>query len=401
MVKGHRRQTGMPWPSWVEVDLDAIRHNAGVMRSILAPGCQLMAVVKAQAYGHGAVAVARAALEAGATWLAVARVREGVQLRAAGIDAPILLLGPMTPSEIPTLVEGELRPILVSLEQAEAMSKVARMARRTVPVHLKVETGMGRYGAPVEEMLRWLPRAARLPGLRLEGLCSHFATADERDGSYAASQLATFRAARERLALAGFRFPLAHMAASAGILGIEASHMDMVRLGLSLYGLYPSAHLESRAPLRPALSLYSEVARLFRVRVGQSVGYGRTFVADREMEAALVPIGYADGLPRSHSNRGFMLVNGCRAPLIGRVSMDQCVVEVSGCGAVREGDPVVAIGTQGKETISCDEFAERSGTISYEVLTSLGARLPRVYRSGGTIVSVGYLDEGRLEPWVP
>ncbi len=390
---------GMPWPSWVEVDLDAIRHNVSAVRGALHAGCRVMAVVKAQAYGHGAVAVARAALEAGATWLGVARVREGVQLREAGLNAPILLLGPVAPPEIPTLVERRLRPTLVSFEQAEAVSAAAQEAGREVPVHLKVETGMGRYGVPVEELLSWLPRAAGLPGLRLEGLCSHFATADEEDGGYAASQMAAFQAARQKVEEAGFPLPLAHMAASAAILGIDVSHTDMVRIGLSLYGLYPSPHLAARAALRPALSLHGRVGRVFRLETGQSVGYGRTFVARRSMEVALIAVGYADGLPRSHSNRGFMLVNGRRAPLIGRVSMDQCVVDVSDCGSVREGDRVVAIGSQGEESISCDEFAERSGTISYEVVTSLGYRLPRVYRSGGAVVAVGYLDEGRLVPW--
>jgi alanine racemase len=381
------------------VDLDAIRHNAGAARDVVGADCMVMAVVKAQAYGHGAVAVARAALEAGADWLGVARVREGVQLRDAGFHAPILVLGPMASDEIPAMVERGLRPTLVSLEQVTAVAAAAQKAGRVVPVHLKVETGLGRYGAPVDEVLSWMPRAAGLPGLEWEGLCSHFATADEDDPTYARAQLAAFQSARRRLERAGFWFPVSHMAASAAMLGMEESHMDMVRVGLSLYGLYPSQRLASRAALRPALSLHGRVARVFRLRAGQSVGYGRTFVADRPLDVALIPIGYADGLPRSHSNRGFVLINGRRAPLVGRVSMDQCVVDVTGCGPVHEGDPVVVIGSQGEETISCEEFAKRSGTISYEVLTSLGCRLPRVYRSGGTVVAAAYLDEGSLVPW--
>ena len=389
----------MPWPSWVEVDLDAIRENVRVVRGTLDAGCQIMAVVKAQAYGHGAVAVSTAALEAGASWLAVARVREGVQLRNAGIGAPVLVLGPMAPSEVSTLVENDLRPTLVSLQQAIAVSEASQRASKVVPVHLKVDTGLSRYGVPAAEVVQWLASAASLPGLHLEGLCSHFATADEEDRSFAESQLLAFERARDGLEQAGFRFRVVHMAASAAILGIAESHLDMVRIGLSLYGLYPSPHLVPRAALRPALSLQGRIARVFRLQPGQSIGYGRTFVADRPMQVALVPIGYADGLPRSHSNRGVLLVKGKRAPIIGRVSMDQCVVDVTGFGSIHEGAPAVAIGVQGDDEISCDEFARRSGTISYEVVTSLGYRLPRVYRSGGRIVSVGYLDEGRLEEW--
>ncbi|MGE5618122.1 MAG: alanine racemase [Sphingomonadaceae bacterium] len=388
---------GAAWPCWVEVDLDAIRHNVAEIRGLLPQSCQVMAVVKSQAYGHGAVAVAGAALEAGATWLAVARVREGVELRKAGIGAPILLLGPVAPPEIPAMVEHEIRPVLVSFEQAAAISRAAVVAGKRLPVHLKLETGMGRYGVPLADLLELLPRVAGLPGLELEGLCSHFATADEADESYARSQLAAFQEGRRRLEQAGFHASVVHMAASAAALGLGVSHLDMVRIGLSLYGLYPAPHLAGRTALRPALSVHSWVARVFRLEPGQSAGYGRTFVASEPTTAALVPMGYADGLPRCHSNRGCVLVQGQRAAIIGRVSMDQCVVDVSHCGPVREGDPVVVIGSQGDDTISCDEFAERSGTISYEALTSLGERMPRVYRSGGRVVGVAYLDEGRLE----
>jgi len=391
----------LPWPSWVEVDLDALCHNVRAVRQTVGPNCTVMAVVKAQGYGHGAEAAARAALEGGAAWLGVARVREGVLLREAGIEAPILVLGPMAPAEVGTVVELGLRPTVVSPEQAAALSMVARRVGTTVAVHVKVETGLGRYGIPVEELLSWLPAASRLPGLVWEGLYSHFASADEEDLSYSVAQLESFRAARERLRVAGFDFQVCHMAASAAFHGLSASHMDMVRIGLSLYGLYPSSHVRRGAILRPALSVHSRIARVFALEAGRSVGYGRSFVAERPMRVALVPMGYADGLPRSHSNNGFVLVNGRRAPIVGRVSMDQCVVDVSDCGQVAVGDPVVVIGSQGGESIDCDEFAARSGTISYEVLTSIGLRLPRVYMRDGRVVSVAFLDEGRMVPWQP
>ena len=396
---GDLRLMDAPWPCWIEVDLDAIRHNVRQIRALVHPRCEVMAVVKSHGYGHGAVPVARAALEAGATWLGVARVREGVQLRNAGVEAPILLLGPFHEGEVRAIAEHQLQPTVISIEQARMVSAAAQAAGRDVLIHLKVDTGLGRYGAPLQAIRDLVPRLLELPGVRVEGLYSHFATADEPDSVHAADQLKAFLAGRAELESEGYRFRITHIAASAGTLGVNGSHLDMVRVGLSLYGLYPSPHLVPRASLRPALSFHSRVARVFRVDPGQSVGYGRTFVASEPTIAALIPVGYADGLPRSHSNRGAVLVNGHRAPLIGRVSMDQCVANVSECGSVREGDPVVLIGSQGGETISCDEFAERSGTVTYEVLTSLGFRVPRIYKSGGAPVGVGFLDEGKLEVW--
>jgi alanine racemase len=392
-------RSGASWPCWVEVNLDAIRHNVAAFRRLSGPSCRILAVVKSQAYGHGALAVSRAALEAGAGWLAVARVREGIQLRKGGIEAPILLLGPLAPAEVLDAVGGNLCLTLVDVAQARIVSEAAVVAGKVASVQVKLDTGLGRYGASLEELRQLLRVVTGLPRLRLEGLFSHFATADEPDGSYAAAQVERFRLGIEELEAEGFHFPMLHMAASAGTLAVAGSRMDMVRMGLSLYGLYPSPHLSSVADLWPALSVRSRVARLFELEAGESVGYGRTYIADRPVRAALIPIGYADGLPRCHSNRGTMLIGGRRAPIIGRVSMDLCVVDIGQCGDVQVGDPVTVIGSQGDESIGCDEFAATSGTISYEVLTSLGFRMPRVYISDGAPVGVGYLDEGRLEEW--
>ncbi len=384
------------WPCWIEVDLDAIRHNVEAIRDLLPEGCEIAAVVKAQGYGHGAIPVARVALDAGASWLAVARVREGLQLREAGLDAPILLLGPFGDDEIPSIVDHRLRPTVVHPRQAEKLSSAAEAAGRLLPVHLKVDTGISRYGVSLEELRALLPHLLRLPGLRIEALYSHFATADDPDLAFARTQLETFQRAREALETDGFRFPLVHMAASGGTLAVGDARLGMVRLGLSLYGLYPATHLSSRVALKPALSFHSRVVRAFSLRAGQSVGYGRTFVASGPITAALVPVGYADGLPRSHSNRGFVLIRGRRARIIGRVSMDQCVADVTASGA-GEGEPAVLIGAQGGDCISCEEFAATSGTVNYEVITSLGYRVPRVYRRGGRVVGVAHLDEGKLE----
>lgn len=386
-----------PWPCWIEVDLDAISHNIAAIKARVGPRCGVMAVVKAEAYGHGAVAVARAAVEAGASWLAVARVREGAHLRRAGVTAPILILGPATAREVHTVAELGLCPTVVDEGQARLVSDAAASMGRVVPVHVKLDTGISRYGVPFEEARKVVREIAALPGLELDGIYSHFATADEPDLAFASNQLRTFSEAISTMRGDGARWRFTHMAASAATLAVQGSHLDMVRLGISLYGLYPSNHLRGLIDLRPSLSWHSSVARVFRLSPGQSVGYGRTFVAEREILAALVPVGYADGLPRSHSNRGAVLVNGRRAPIIGRVSMDQCVVDIGGCGPVAQGDSVVVIGSQGEETIDCDEFAERSGTINYEALTSLGARVPRVYRRHGEVVGIAHLDEGTLE----
>jgi len=387
------------WPCWIEVDLDAICRNVSSIKRLLNSKCQVMAVVKSQAYGHGMVPVAKAAVAAGATWLGVSRVREGVQLRGSGLDTRILLLGPIADAEMPEVVSHKLTPTVVSKDAARLLSESAVAEGLTVPVHIKVDTGLGRFGAPFEEVRELVKEIAALPGLELEGLYSHFATADDEDSSYAKSQLEMFHYVRRELEGDGFNFRLVHMAASGGTLAVSSSDLDLVRIGLSLYGLYPASHMAGRVELEPALSMHSSIARVFTLQPGQSVGYGRTYVASEHTYAALVPVGYADGLPRSHSNRGYVLVNGQRAPLIGRISMDQCVVDVSGCGNVRVGDPVVVIGRQGEECISCEEFAARSGTINYEVVTSLGYRVPRVYISNGRVVGVGFLDQGRVEGW--
>jgi alanine racemase len=390
------RRGNRPWPCWIEVDLDAVRHNATAFQRLVSPGCRVMAVVKAEAYGHGAIPIARAAIEAGIAWLGVARAREGMRLRECGISLPILVLGPIAKGEEGMIVEHDLRATIGSVEMASGLSDVATAAGRTVPVHIKVDTGLRRYGLSIDDASAVSQAIASLPGLRLEGIFSHFATADDPDESYAGLQLEAFQSMRSRLESEGRSFSIAHMAGSAGVMAVPNSHFDMVRIGISLFGAYPANHLIPRVDLRPALSMHSRVVRMFTLRPGDSVGYGRTFVARHPVSAALVPVGYADGLPRSHSSRGALLVRRHRAPLIGRVSMDQCVADVSECGPVQEGEPVVVIGQQGGEAITIDEFAARSGTINYEALTSLGYRVPRVYRAGGRITALAYLSEGRL-----
>ncbi|MBI5878210.1 MAG: alanine racemase [Chloroflexi bacterium] len=366
--------------AWAEVSLANIAYNVQVLKSTLKPGTQLMAVVKANAYGHGTVPVARAALDAGATWLAVARVSEGVELRAAGLDAPVLLLGPIAPAEATAAVNAQLVVSITSLRFAQALADAAQAAGTTASVHLKIDTGMSRFGVPLDDAIGAAQALTRMDGLRLDGVFMHFATADEADPSFAQLQIARFEGALNDIRRAGIAVPLVHAANSAGILAATSYHFDLVRAGIALYGICPNSAFTQCADLRTALSLKSRVAYVRAIHRGTSVGYGRTFVAPRDMHVALVSIGYADGVRRALSNKGEVLVRGHRARILGRVSMDQIVVDADACEA-QEGDEVVLIGRQGDAELSAEEVAGWAGTVSYEILTGIGARVPRVYLS--------------------
>jgi len=380
-------------PAWAEIDLEAIAANVAALQRHLSGPTQLMAVVKANAYGHGAEMVARTALESGATWLGVNTVDEGVQLRRAGLTAPILVLGHCPPQEAAKVVANHLTPTVTTLETALALASDSAERGLATPVHLKVDTGMGRYGLLPEEVVAFARRVAALPSLRLEGLWTHFATADEADKSFTWQQFRVYQAVVRRLEEDGLVFPLRHVANSAATIDLPETHLDLVRCGLSIYGLYPSPQTSRTVPLRPALALKAHLARVCRLPAGASVGYGRTWVAPRPSVIALVPLGYADGYRRALSNRGVALVRGQRVPVIGRVSMDQLTVDVSSVPDVRSDDEVVLIGRQGEAEIAADEVADMLGTINYEVTTAIAARLPRVYWRGGEVVRVQTLLE--------
>lgn len=379
--------------AWVTVDLDAIRHNVQMLRR-RAPGRTLFAVVKADGYGHGAVAVARAALGAGAERLAVYTCDEGVVLRRAGIRAPILVMGYLAPGEARTVVEASLTPTVVSVQQALALKAAAREAGQRVPVHLKVDTGMGRAGVKRDEVVRLAQCVTALEPLEIEGVYTHFATADEPDQTFLREQLRVFLGALDDLAQAGIGVRLRHAANSAATLAFDAAQLDAVRCGIAMYGLRPSSTCGGDAGLRPALALRALVVRLFALQPGESVGYGRTFVAERPTRVALVTVGYGDGLSRALSNRGVALVRGQRVPIVGRVSMDQCTLDVTALPEVAVGDEVVFIGRQGEGEITADEVADLLGTINYEVVTALSPRLPRLYYEGGRLVAWRRLYDG-------
>jgi alanine racemase len=374
-----------PWqgrPVWAEIDLDALADNVRLLKS-QANGAALLAVVKANAYGHGAVAVARAALAAGADRLGVICVDEGEQLRQAGITAPILVMGHTSAGEAQRLASLSLTPSLVSDQMALALARMASERGIEMPVHLKVDTGLNRYGLPPSEAAdlgRWL---RGLDGIRVEGLFTHFASADEGDKSYTLEQHRLFLSVAEQLDWV----PIRHVSNTAALLDMPDMSLEMVRPGLGIYGCYPSRQVERSLPLRPVLSLKGRVARLSSLAPGESVSYGRTWRAPRPSLIGLVMCGYADGLPRALSNRGSVLVRGRRAPIVGRVCMDMCMVDLSDIPDVAVDDEVVIIGRQGEEEISADEVAELCDTTSYEILCGISARVPRLYLRQGRIVS--------------
>ena len=365
-------------PTAAEIDLVALSHNyREVVR--LARGRHVLAVVKAQAYGHGAVPVARRLVEDGAHMLGVATVEEGCELRASGIAAPILVMGPLFPEQAGTIVSHGLTPVLYSPALARALSQAAVQGSKTVAVHVKIDTGMGRIGLPPEEAVRFVGGLASFPGIVPEGLMTHFADADLREKAFAKLQMDRFEAVIDSLREKGIDVPLRHAANSAAVLEYDRALLTMVRPGLMLYGYDP---LERRgsADLRPVLSWRTRIAYVKRVAAGTPVSYGRTFVTSRQSLIATIPVGYADGFGRSLSNRGEALVGGRRVPVAGRVCMDMTMLDVTDVPGVEEGDEVVLIGAQGGERITADDLAAQSGTIAYEVLCAIGGRVPRVVK---------------------
>jgi alanine racemase len=367
-------------PVWADIDLDALDNNVRALKR-QARGALFMAVVKANAYGHGAVGVAKAALDAGADRLGVVCVDEGEELREAGIKAPILVMGHTPVSLAERAVALHLTTTVGSHHYAQAVSDEAARHRVTVPVHLKVETGMNRYGLPPEELLPLAESVRQMPGLDIEGLWTHFATGDEADKSFVDRQYCAFRQVAEKLPWIRLR----HVANTATVLDMPQLSLDMVRVGIGLYGCYPSLEVDREVPLRPVLSLKSRVARLHRIEAGESVSYGCTWTATKPSLIALIMCGYGDGLRRTLSNKGSVLICGQRAPIVGRIAMDMCVADVSHIEHVAVDDEVVLIGRQGNDEISAEEVARLTDTISYETLTGITARVPRVYRRDGRI----------------
>jgi alanine racemase len=364
------------------VDLSAIVHNLGLVRKLVGPKVKICAAVKADAYGHGIVKVSRIVQAAGAEWLGVGSTWEGKRLREAGIEGPILVLGPTPPRESPLIVAQGLSQVITFRELAEALSREAQRRGREVGIHLKVDSGMGRLGIKPEEALEFCENLRKLPGLRFEGLMTHFALAHSKEKSFTLKQLEAFQEISQVLEARGFHFSFRHAANSAAIIDLPEAHLDMVRPGIMIYGHFPFSEISSHLPLRPALTFRTEIGHLKSLQPGESVSYGRSFIASRETQVAILPVGYADGYDRRLSNRAQVLVQGRPAPVIGIICMDMTAVDVTDIPGAKVGDEVILLGRQGKEGILAEQIATWLDTISYEVLTRIGSRVERVYLPG-------------------
>jgi len=370
----------LKFPAWVDINLDALIDNITAVRSLVGEDTKVCLVVKADAYGHGSVEVSRAALDAGVHMLGVATLHEGIELRRAGITAPMIVLSPSLQSEMEELVTHGLRPSVSSLTFARALSRMSLKLSRTTPFHVEVDTGMGRTGLDYDAAYDTLKEMAALPGLRMEGVFTHFPDADSADGSFARSQVHDFQSLLAQLEQDGISFDLVHAANSAGIVNIPESRLNMVRPGLLAYGLRPpggSGYPE--IDVRPVMSFKSCVVQLRNVRRGRFISYSRTYCSGRDSVIAVVPVGYGHGYSWTLSNAGEMLVCGTRAPIVGRVTMDLTMLDVTDVPGVKEGAEVVLFGRQGGATITVEEVAAKAGTLSYEILCSIGKRVVRSF----------------------
>jgi len=369
------------YPVWAEIDLDAIANNVREIRRVTKSTAKVLAVVKANGYGHGAVEVSRVALANGASWLGVARISEGVALRKAGLEAPVLVLSYIPPEQAGEVVRHRLSQAVYTREMALVLAEAAARRGTRAKVHIKVDTGMGRIGLmPGPDIVEEILRMAKIPNLEIEGIFTHFADADAADKHYTNMQLERFLGITEELRRGGLDIPLKHAANSPALMEMPEAHLDMVRAGIIVYGLNPSDRFkQSSLKLIPAMSLKAKVAYVKKVPAGFKVSYGCTFTTVQPTVIATLPLGYADGYPRSLSSKGEVLLNGRRSPVIGRVCMDQIMVDAGSASDIKMGDEAVIIGRQGDEEITADETAMKLGTINYEVVCMISLRVPRIY----------------------
>jgi alanine racemase len=370
---------GLCQRAWVEIDLAALTHNVKQLKNLLSPHTELMAVVKADAYGHGAVAVSQTALQAGASWLGVATIPEGIELREAGIEAPILLLGAThTAAQVRAIAQWHLQPTICTAKQALIFSEVLVGLDRSLPVHAKLDTGMSRLGTPWQDATEFVQLVNGLPNLKLASIYSHLATADSPDPAVMKEQQQRFKKAIEQIQTAGINPCRLHLANSAAALTTPDLHYDLVRVGLATYGLYPAPHLQVIASLQPAMQIKARVTQVKTIAPGTGVSYGYKFIAGRETQIAVVGIGYADGIPRNLSTKMQVLVRGKFVPQVGAVTMDQLMLDVTDIPDLEVGEVVTLLGKDGENQITADDWATILGTISWEILCGFKHRLPRV-----------------------
>lgn len=371
-------------PAWVEVDLTALKKNLNSLRGCTAPGTEMMTVIKADAYGHGALRVADLYRKEGVKRFAIVMIQEGVELRVNSFNEPILIIGNTLEDDYPELVKYNLTPTIYKYSQAEELNRIAVMQGKKVNVHIEIDTGMGRLGfIPSAEAVEDIIKISQLTNIFVEGIYTHLATADRlKDQSYVNIQYDKFMKILNQLEDAGIHIPIKHMSNSAATINFPKMHLDMVRPGTSLYGLYPGAEMAA-APtveLFPAMSVKAKLVHIKLVPIGTKVSYSGTFEAKRPTVIGVVPLGYVDGIFRQLANKGSVLLKGQRCPIVGNICMDQFMIDITDVTNPQLGDEVVIIGNQGKERITADEVGALVNTISVEVVTRLGKRMPIVYK---------------------
>lgn len=375
------RQLSHHRPTWAEISLSALCQNYLTLKKHLTPGTQLMAVVKANAYGHGAVDCARSLSAAGVDWFGVALIEEGIELREAGIAQPVFCLGGFWRGQAENVIEHNLTTAIYRIDQAEELDFRAKESGSVASYHLKVDTGMGRLGVPLNDLKDFAHRLKSFNNIKLEGVLSHLADADNIETDFTGQQIARYEEAVSILRELGFDPRWRHLSASAGLHAYPKAHGNLARAGATLYGLTRDVLSPNFPPfdVRPVMSLHSRIAMLKTIAAGQSLGYGRSFTTKRESRIAIIPVGYADGFSRALSNCGRVIVRGSFAPVVGRVSMDLTMLDVTDIEDVKPGDEVVLIGEQNGLRISAEDLAEQSGTISYEIVTGISSRVHRIY----------------------
>jgi alanine racemase len=369
-------------PTYATINLAALAYNLSCIKRYLQPGCEILAIVKANAYGHGAVDIAQSLASQGIGRFAVASLEEGIALRQAGLSASIVVLGALFEEQISDLVAHQLIPVVSDERILPALAKAAHSHQAPYPIHLKVETGMGRLGFSPEELRSLLDNPLLQKPLQIQGLMTHLADADRKDSTFTEQQLLAFRAVLEQIKERGVSLPLVHTANSAAIVRFPHAHFTLVRPGIMLYGYHTLPATVPAPDLRPILSLRTTIVQLRTIPRGGTVSYNGTFVATRSSRIAVLPIGYADGYSRRLSHRGSVLVQGRRAPIVGLVCMDMIMVDVTDFASVQVGETVTLIGQQGEESIWAEEVAGWVGTIPYEILCGIGSRVPRLYEPG-------------------
>lgn len=373
---------------YARVDLDAIAYNMEQMKKNLNPNTEIMAVIKADGYGHGAIQIAQMLEQVNYVWgFAVATLDEAIVLKNADIKKPVLVLGCVFPDQYMEMLKHDIRMNVYTEEMAESISQMAKREGMTAHMHIKLDTGMGRLGFDInEQSVATITRISNMENVNMEGIFTHFAKADEKDKSFTEKQMKDFSWMLQKLKENNVCFEYEHCSNSAGIIDMCGTSHDLVRAGISIYGLYPSEEVNKEyVKLKPAMALKSHVAFVKEIEAGTPISYGGAFVADKRMTIATIPVGYADGYPRKLSNAGYVLIRGKKAPIIGRICMDQFMVDVTDIEGVSFGDKVTLIGKDGNKSISIEELGELSGRFNYEFICDLGKRIPRVYVKDGKI----------------